>query len=170
MKPIKIYADGGCRGNGTANSVGGWGVVLLHGEKEKRLFGGLRGVTNNVMELTAVIKGLSALNIPLINTKGFQVKVYMDSQYVIHGITKWVAGWERNGWKTQNAGEVANKELWQTLRSLTKKIENLEFVKVRGHSGDYYNEIADQLANEAMNRLVSETDKIEEGVTYEYKT
>lgn len=142
-KTVRIYTDGGCRGN---PGIGGWGAVLLWGDHRKELQGFEKETTNNRMELTAAIKGLEALK------SDVQVELYTDSQYVRQGITQWIHGWKKNGWKTANRKPVKNQDLWQELDSLILK-QTINWHWVKGHSGDPMNELADKLANEAMDKL-----------------
>lgn len=136
---ITIYTDGGCTGN---PGPGGWGAVLLVDGREIKLSGGDQSTTNNKMELTAVIKALEYVG------KNFSfsddLAIYTDSQYVKNGITSWIINWERNGWKTASKKPVKNKEYWISLRTLTK-MTKIEWFWVKGHSGDKYNEMCDQL-------------------------
>lgn len=136
---ITIYTDGGCTGN---PGPGGWGAVLLVDGREIKLSGGDQSTTNNKMELTAVIKALEYVG------KNFSfsddLAIYTDSQYVKNGITSWIINWERNGWKTASKKPVKNKEYWISLRTLTK-MAKIEWFWVKGHSGDKYNEMCDQL-------------------------
>jgi ribonuclease HI len=147
MKNVIMYADGGCRGNGMANNVGGYGVVLRYGEHTKELKGATKNTTNNIMELTSCITGLSILKEPC------EVTLYSDSQYVVDAFNNgWIAGWIKNGWRTASKTPVKNKELWEELIALTKK-HSVKFVKVAGHSTNEGNNRADALANEAMDEL-----------------
>ncbi len=136
---ITIYTDGGCTGN---PGSGGWGAVVLTDGKEIKLSGGVNATTNNQMELTAVIKALEFIG------KEYSFKeelsIYTDSQYVKNGITSWIINWERNGWKTAAKKPVKNKEFWIELRTLTK-LANIKWFWVKGHSGDKYNEMCDEL-------------------------
>ena len=140
---VKMYTDGACRGN---PGKGGWGVLLQYGESEKTLYGGEALTTNNQMELTAVIKGLEALN------KSCNVIITTDSKYVLSGITEWVNNWKQRGWKTANKKPVQNIELWKRLDDLTGT-HQIEWNWVKGHSGHKENEIADQLANLGIDEL-----------------
>lgn len=142
---VKIYTDGGCRGN---PGIGGWGVVLLWGDKEKHLLGSEAETTNNRMELTASIEGLKALKRPI------DVELYTDSKYVQQGITTWIHGWKKNGWKTAGRKPVKNQDLWQALDKLMAT-HSVSWHWVKGHAGDKFNELADQLANQAMDELTS---------------
>lgn len=142
-----MYTDGACRGN---PGPGGWGVLLRHGTVQKTLHGGAPQTTNNQMELTAVIKGLEALKQPC------QVVLYTDSKYVLEGITKWIHGWKRNGWRTAGKSPVKNGELWQRLDQAAAR-HSIEWRWVKGHSGDAGNERADQLANQGIDELQRST-------------
>ena len=138
---VEIFTDGACRGN---PGIGGWGVLIRYGEAEKKLYGGEIATTNNRMELKAVIEGLSAL------TKPCKVKITTDSKYVMTGATEWLDNWKKRSWKTAGKKQVLNVDLWMQLDGLINKHE-LEWFWVKGHSGNYYNEIADKLAVNAMN-------------------
>ena len=143
MKTVNIYTDGACRGN---PGIGGWGVYIEYGETIKELYGGEELTTNNKMELTAAIKGLEALN-----TK-CQVNLITDSKYVMDGINGWINGWKKNNWKNSQKKDVKNKDLWIQL----DKLNSLHEVKrswVKGHSGHFQNEKADQLANKGTDTL-----------------
>lgn len=137
MDQIQIYTDGACKGN---PGPGGWGALLVAGSREKELFGGEANTTNNRMELMAVIQALSALKRPC------RVIIHTDSQYVLKGITEWMAGWKAKGWKTASRAPVKNVDLWQALDAATT-LHQIEWRWVRGHSGHAGNERADQLAN-----------------------
>ncbi|MCS4508764.1 ribonuclease HI [Xylophilus ampelinus] len=142
MNHIDIYTDGACKGN---PGPGGWGVLLKAGPTEKELYGGERNTTNNRMEMTAVIEALSALKRPC------DVTLYIDSQYVLKGITEWVAGWKARGWRTASKEPVKNVELWQKMDELVRNGgHKIEWRWVRGHDGDPGNERADQLANRGV--------------------
>jgi ribonuclease HI len=140
---IDIFTDGACRGN---PGPGGWGAILRIGEREKELWGGERDTTNNRMEMTAVIEALGALKRPV------TAAVHTDSQYVLKGITEWIHGWKRNGWKTSDRKPVKNADLWQKLDAL-RAPHKLEWVWVKGHAGHPENERADQLANRGIDEL-----------------
>jgi ribonuclease HI len=134
---VVVYTDGACKGN---PGPGGWGAWLLSGGREKELSGGEALTTNQRMELTAAIAALSAL------TKPCSVMLYTDSKYVMDGITGWINGWKRNGWKTAAKQPVKNADLWQALDAAVARHE-IEWRWVKGHSGDPGNERADALAN-----------------------
>jgi len=145
MDQIQIYTDGACKGN---PGPGGWGALLVAGGKEKELFGGEPNTTNNRMELMAVIQALSALKRPC------QIILHTDSQYVLKGITEWLAGWKAKGWKTASKAPVKNVDLWQLLDEATRQHE-IEWRWVKGHSGHDGNERADQLANRGVEQIQS---------------
>lgn len=147
MKKVEIYTDGGCRGNGKENSIGGYGAVLIYNGCIKEIKKGFRDTTNNIMELTAVINALEMLNEPC------DVILYSDSAYVVNAINnKWIDNWNNNGWKTSNNKEVKNIALWLKLIKLLNR-HKVQFVKVKGHSDNKYNNRCDELANEAMDVL-----------------
>lgn len=149
MDIITIYCDGGCRGNQTKENVGGWGVVLKYKDKTKELCGGKLNTTNNQMELLAVIKALES-----IHTTNIPIEICIDSQYVLVGITQWIYKWIANGWKTSNKKKpVENKELWMRLHELVNKQLTVQFIKVKGHSGVEFNELADKLANQGIEQI-----------------
>ena len=137
MTPVTIATDGACKGN---PGPGGWGALLRSGGHEKELWGGEALTTNNRMELTAAIEALRALKRPS------AVTLSTDSAYVKDGITKWVAGWARNGWRTAAKAPVKNVELWQALLAAAAP-HTIEWRWVKGHAGDPDNERADMLAN-----------------------
>jgi ribonuclease HI len=148
LNRIEIYTDGACKGN---PGPGGWGVLLKSGSTEKELFGGELATTNNRMELTAVIMALQALKRPC------HVIVHADSQYVLKGITEWLAGWKAKGWKTAAKQPVKNVDLWQQLDALVASSEHkIEWRWVRGHNGDPGNERADELANRGVEQVCPE--------------
>lgn len=148
MSKVQIYCDGGCRGNGKENNVGGWGVYLIYGEYTKEMYGSARNTTNNIMELTACIEALRALK-----KYDLPVEVMVDSAYVLNGITNWIYGWMKKGWVTSKKEPVENKELWQALYEEKKKFNKITFVKVKGHSTNVGNNKADALANKGMDAL-----------------
>ena len=137
---VTMYTDGACRGN---PGPGGWGVHLRYGDKTRNLFGYEAETTNNRMEMMAVIEGLKALNKPC------QVDLKTDSKYVLQGITEWLSGWKRNGWKTAAKKPVKNVDLWQQIDRLASE-HQIDWHWVKGHAGIAGNELADQLANRAI--------------------
>ena len=143
MKTVNIYTDGACRGN---PGIGGWGVYIEYGETTKELYGGDKLTTNNKMELTAAIKGLEALN-----TK-CKVNLITDSKYVMDGINGWINGWKKNNWKNSQKKDVKNKDLWIQLDKLNS-YHDVKWSWVKGHSGHFQNEKADQLANKGIDTL-----------------
>ncbi len=143
MKKVEIFTDGACRGN---PGPGGWGALLRYGNHEKHLYGGESLTTNNRMELMAAIRALSAVTEPC------RIILTTDSQYVRQGVTSWLAGWKRNGWRNAARKPVKNKDLWQQLDEATQK-HRIEWHWVKGHSGHRENEIADQLANRGIDEL-----------------
>ena len=136
MAEVVIYTDGACSRN---PGPGGWGVVLRWNGTEKELHGGEPQTTNNRMELTAAIQALEALNRPS------QVRLHTDSTYLLDGITKWIAGWQRNGWRTSAKKPVKNEDLWRRLIEAMNGHE-VSWLWVKGHAGDEGNERADALA------------------------
>ena len=143
MKNVIIYTDGACRGN---PGPGGWGAILLYGDKEKELFGGEPETTNNRMELMAAIVALETLNAPC------QVVLTTDSKYVMDGITQWMANWKKRGWKTASKQPVKNVDLWQRLDAAVQRHE-IDWQWVKGHSGHPGNERADALANRGIDEI-----------------
>ena len=137
---VVMYTDGACRGN---PGPGGWGVVLRFQGKHKTLQGYAAETTNNRMELTAVIEGLKALK------RCCEVELFTDSKYVMQGLTEWLANWKRNGWKTAAKKPVKNIDLWQQLEDAVTRHE-IDWNWVKGHAGVEGNELADQLANAAI--------------------
>ena len=144
MEEVTIYTDGACSGN---PGPGGWGAILMMGENRKEISGGLANTTNNVMELTAVIEALKMLKRPC------KVNVYSDSAYVVNAfVQKWIYGWIKKGWKTAGNEPVKNKELWQELYNLTQK-HKVEFIKVKGHANNEFNNRCDEMARDAISKL-----------------
>ncbi|MEL7487385.1 MAG: ribonuclease HI [Pseudomonadota bacterium] len=135
---IDIYTDGACSGN---PGPGGWGVVILDGDDLRELSGGEDATTNNRMELTAAIEALLA-------TSG-AVRLFTDSTYVKNGVTQWIVGWKRNGWKTASRKPVKNQDLWRALDEATQGRE-IDWRWVKGHAGDPGNERADALARQGL--------------------
>jgi len=136
LKTIDIFSDGACSGN---PGPGGWAAILRYKASEKEISGFEKQTTNNRMEMTAVIEALRMLKEPC------KVLVHTDSQYLRDGITVWIHGWKRNGWKTRGKQPVKNRELWEALDELTRK-HRVEWVWVQGHSGHPENERCDELA------------------------
>ena len=137
MDKIIIYTDGACSGN---PGPGGWGAILMYGETKKELSGGSKATTNNIMEITAVIEALKALKKPC------KVEVYSDSAYVVNSFKNgWIYNWQKNNWKTASKDPVKNRELWEELYELTKT-HKVEFIKVKGHSDNEFNNRCDELA------------------------
>ena len=141
MNEVTIYTDGACSGN---PGKGGWGAILIYAKEEKYMSGSKQLTTNNQMELTATIEALKAI------LKPSNIALYTDSQYVKNGITSWIFNWKKNGWKTANKKPVANKDLWIELEKYVD-FHSVNWFWVKGHSGDHYNGIADELAVKAMN-------------------
>ena len=141
MNEVTIYTDGACSGN---PGKGGWGAILIYAKEKKYISGSKQLTTNNQMELTATIEALKAI------LKPSNIALYTDSQYVKNGITSWIFNWKKNGWKTANKKPVANKDLWIELEKYVD-FHSVNWFWVKGHSGDHYNEIADELAVKAMN-------------------
>jgi len=139
MKHVEIFTDGACKGN---PGKGGWGTLLRLGENERELSGSEKHTTNNRMELMAAIKGLQALKEPC------KVTLHTDSRYVLDGITKWVFGWQKKGWKTADNKPVKNEDLWRDLVAAVRP-HTVEWVWVKGHDGHPENERVDKLASDA---------------------
>lgn len=139
-KPVVIFTDGACSGN---PGPGGWGAILTYDGHAKEISGGEAETTNNRMELTAAISALEALK------RNSRVELHTDSSYLRDGITKWIHGWKRNGWRTADKKPVKNAELWQRLEEATKR-HDIAWHWVKGHAGHPENERADELAREAM--------------------
>ena len=136
-RKVYLYTDGACLGN---PGPGGWGVVLNWDGQTRELSGGRTETTNNQMELTAVIRGLEALKRPV------PLHIVTDSKYVMQGVTQWMQGWKRNGWRTTAKKPVANRELWEQLDSLLDR-HQVSWEWVKGHSGHPQNERCDELAS-----------------------
>jgi len=132
---IKIYTDGACSGN---PGRGGWAAIIIDGEKIEKISGSSENTTNNRMELIAVISALK-----FVNSK--KIEVYTDSKYTKDGIEKWIFNWKKNGWQTANKQEVKNIDLWKDLDELNQE-KTVQWNWVKGHAGDKYNNMADELA------------------------
>ncbi|OYU45024.1 MAG: ribonuclease HI [Burkholderiales bacterium PBB4] len=147
MTDVVIYTDGACKGN---PGPGGWGVLLRSADgTEKELCGGELGTTNNRMEMMAVIQALDILKRPC------KVVLHLDSQYVLKGITEWLAGWKAKGWKTAAKQPVKNVDLWQQLDALVSTRQHeIDWRWVKGHAGDPGNERADALANQGVEKAL----------------
>ena len=145
LSSVEIFTDGACKGN---PGPGGWGAVIRYGKHEKELSGGESNTTNNRMELMAAIEALNAL------TRPCQVILSTDSNYVKDGITKWIFGWQKNGWKTADRKPVKNADLWQALLAAVRR-HQVEWRWVRGHAGHPENERADQLASDAARSVAA---------------
>lgn len=135
LTAVIAYTDGACSGN---PGPGGWGVVLISGSHRKEISGGEEATTNNRMELTAAIKAIEALK------KTSRIEIVTDSTYVVKGMTEWITGWKRRGWR-RASGELENRDLWQKLYELSQTHE-VTWKWVRGHAGNDLNEVADKLA------------------------
>lgn len=143
MKHIYVYTDGACRGN---PGPGGWGVLLRYGKHEKILSGAESNTTNNRMELMAAIQGLNAIR------ESCKIELYTDSKYVQKGITEWIAGWKKRGWKKADKKSVKNADLWQALDEAASR-HTISWHWVKGHSGHPENERVDSIANIAIDEL-----------------
>jgi len=142
---VEIYTDGACRGN---PGPGGWGALMIYGDVHKELYGGELDTTNNRMELMAAIEALGTLK------RRCDLILYTDSQYVRKGITEWIDNWKKRGWKTAAKKPVKNADLWQKLDDASSQ-HNIEWVWVKGHSGNEGNEMADQLANRGIDEQIA---------------
>lgn len=145
MDKVVIYTDGACRGN---PGPGGWGAILASGDHEKELYGAETKTTNNRMELMAAIIALESLKRPC------DVTVATDSVYLKKGMTEWLRNWKRRDWKTSDKKPVKNKDLWQRLEKAVER-HRLRWQWIKGHSGHLENERADQLANRAVDEMLS---------------
>ena len=145
MEKVVIYTDGACSGN---PGPGGWGTILMYKGNKKEISGGKANTTNNVMEITAVIEGLKLLKYPC------EVEIYSDSAYVVNTFKQgWIYNWIKNNWKTSGKEPVKNQELWQELYDLTK-IHKVKFNKVKGHSDNEFNNRCDELARNAIKKIL----------------
>jgi ribonuclease HI len=143
VKEVEIFTDGACRGN---PGPGGWGALLRYQDRERELYGGEPATTNNRMELTAAIEALRTLKEPCV------VTLTTDSVYVRDGITRWLANWKAKNWKTAARKPVKNEDLWRALDEQNQR-HQVRWHWVKGHSGHRENEIADQLANRAIDEM-----------------
>lgn len=142
---VVIYTDGACSGN---PGPGGWGAILIHGEREKELCGGEAATTNNRMELMAAIQALEALKRPC------RVELHTDSQYVQKGIHEWIHGWKKRGWLTADKKPVKNEDLWKRLDAARLR-HHVDWRWVKGHAGHELNERADALARKGLNEAAA---------------
>ena len=144
MDEVIIYTDGACSGN---PGKGGWGAILMCGNSRKEISGGEMETTNNRMELTAPIEALRLLKRPC------NVKIYSDSAYLVNAFLQgWIYNWQKNGWKTADKKDVKNRELWEEIYKFTK-IHNIEWIKVKGHSDNEFNNLCDKMAVNAIKEL-----------------
>lgn len=144
MKEVTIYTDGACSGN---PGPGGWGAILMYGSHRKEVSGANPETTNNRMEITAVIEALRQLKQPC------SVKVYSDSAYVVNCFNqRWINGWQKNGWKNSRNEPVENQDLWRELLEMMK-VHQVEYIKVKGHSDNEFNNRCDELAREAIKQV-----------------
>lgn len=140
-KDVIIYTDGACSGN---PGPGGWGTILIYKDTKKEISGYNKNTTNNIMEITAVIEGLKLLKEPC------NVQIYSDSAYVVNAFREhWIEGWIKKNWQNSKKEPVKNKELWLELYALVKQHE-VEFIKVKGHSDNEFNNRCDELARKAI--------------------
>jgi ribonuclease HI len=147
MTKVEIYTDGACRGN---PGPGGWAALLVCGSERREISGSAAATTNNRMELCAAIGGLGALK------RRCAVKLYTDSKYVLQGATEWLPNWKARGWRTAARAPVKNQDLWEQLDTAIAA-QDIEWHWVKGHSGHEENEYVDQLANVAIDRMLSGT-------------
>ena len=140
---LEIYTDGACRGN---PGPGGWGAVLIWGDERKEMFGGEATTTNNRMELSAAIFALGSLK------RSCELTLYTDSKYVMQGMQEWIKGWKAKNWQTAAKKPVKNVDLWKALDAQVAR-HTVEWVWVKGHSGNAGNELADQLANRGIDEM-----------------
>lgn len=149
MKQVTLYADGACSRN---PGPGGWGTVLIYGDKIKTISGFHNESTNNIMELTAVIEGMKALK------EECRIDIYTDSKYVVDAVTQWLPNWQRNGWKTSANKPVKNAELWREILKLIS-FHKVDWHWIKGHNGNQYNEECDRLAKDQIERNKLKQDK-----------
>ena len=145
MTNVEIFTDGACRGN---PGPGGWAALLVAGTERKEVTGSEAATTNNRMELSAAIGGLGALK------RRCAVKLYTDSKYVLQGITEWLPNWKARGWRTAARQPGKNQDLWQLLDAAAAN-QDIQWIWVKGHSGHEENEYVDQLANDAIDRMLA---------------
>ena len=144
MDKVEIYTDGACSGN---PGKGGWGAILIYGDIKKEISGAEKETTNNRMELTAPIEALKLLKRPC------DIKLYSDSAYLINAFKQgWIYNWQLNGWKTSDKKDVKNRELWEEIYKFTQ-IHKIEWIKVKGHSDNEYNNLCDKMAVNAIKNL-----------------
>jgi ribonuclease HI len=154
---IKIYTDGACSDNGK-NGIGGWAAIILMEKKCVRVSGNKENTTNNIMELEAIKNAIKYIRQIKVITKSYpqKVTIFSDSAYCLNGLNSWCSGWVKNGWKTAKGDDVKNKELWKETYNLlckARKYTTIEFVKVKAHTGNTFNEEADTLAVEEVKNL-----------------
>ena len=149
MKRVVIHSDGGCEGN---PGPGGWAAVLRYGDKAREIYGGTTATTNNRMELQAAIEALNALKVTC------AVEFHTDSQYVRQGITEWLPAWKSKGWRTAKRKRVKNEDLWRELETAASR-HTIEWNWVKGHAGNPDNERCDQLAGDAIRRVLKDYSK-----------
>lgn len=150
MKTVEVFTDGACRGN---PGPGGWGVLLRYQGQERSLYGAEPHTTNNRMELQAAIQALAALK------HSCHIHLTTDSEYLRKGITEWLPRWQKNNWKTADKKPVKNIDLWQQLMEEVAG-HQVEWHWVKGHSGHHENEIADELANKAIDEMLNTNKKV----------
>jgi ribonuclease HI len=146
VKKVTIYTDGACKGN---PGPGGWGALLEHNGRKKSLMGGEAQTTNNRMEMMAAISALESLR------EACAVTLYTDSKYVMQGLTEWLPGWKKRGWRTADKKPVKNQDLWERLDAAVQR-HQIAWNWVKGHAGDPGNERADQLANQGLYAALGE--------------
>ena len=152
MKKIKIYTDGACHPN--PNGYGGWGAVIIDNGKENHIRGGALDVTNNQMEMQACIEGLKYVTEPA------EIVIYTDSKYLKNGITLWIDGWKRNGWRTKEKKPVKNQDYWKEIDKLNQ-FHKIEWKWVKGHSGNPGNEMADELATLGRKEIMQDNKEVD---------
>jgi ribonuclease HI len=145
LTEVEIFTDGACRGN---PGPGGWAALLVFGKERKEVSGFEAATTNNRMELSAAIGGLGALK------RRCAVKLYTDSKYVLQGVTEWLPNWKARGWRTAARTPVKNQDLWELLDAAVAN-QDIQWIWVKGHSGHEGNEYVDQLANDAIDRMLA---------------